>query len=82
MWIKNLRQRKLQTVMIFLIIMLCSMLLTGAMSILTSLEKPYEDFSKETKAASAKVYTYTASDEKAILMGEQFAKLDIVKSVD
>ena len=82
MWIKNLRQRKLQTVMIFLIIMLCSMLLTGAMSILTSLEKPYKDFSKETKAASAKVYTYTASDEKAILMGEQFAKLDIVKSVD
>jgi len=56
MWIKNLRQRKLQTILIFLIIMLCSLLLTGAMNILTSLDKPFQEFIKECEAASAKVY--------------------------
>ncbi len=59
MWNKILRQRKLQTVLIFLIIMICTMLLAGASSILTSLEKPSHEFAKTCHAMSVKIYPYT-----------------------
>lgn len=81
MWLKILRQRKLQTIMIFLIVMLCTTLLTGAVSILTSLDKPFKSFSDECNTAAARIYTFDRMDDTAKSMGEQFKKLDSVKDV-
>ncbi len=82
MWIKNLRQRKLQTVLIFLIITICTMLLTGAASILTSLEKPSREFAKACHAITAKVYPYTNDVDKIHTMGDQFSRLSNVERVE
>ncbi|HEX3022968.1 MAG TPA: FtsX-like permease family protein [Lachnospiraceae bacterium] len=55
MWLKKFRQRKLQTLIIFLMITACTVLMAGSFGILTSLEKPYNDFRDETKAPTVKV---------------------------
>lgn len=81
MWLKNLRYRKLHTIMIFLIIAICTTLLTGAMSILTSLEKPCFDFAKTCHTATAKVFTHQPEDKAVYSMGRQFTNLSIVKKV-
>lgn len=82
MWIKNLRQRKLQTVLIFLIITICTMLLTGASNILTSLEKPSIEFAKACHAVTAKIYPYMNDEDKIRAMGDQFSKLPNVERVE
>ncbi|MGL4343897.1 MAG: FtsX-like permease family protein [Cellulosilyticaceae bacterium] len=41
MWLKKLRHRKFQSSMIFMIALICSLLLTSAISIILSLEKPF-----------------------------------------
>ncbi|MDP4144101.1 MAG: ABC transporter permease [Bacillota bacterium] len=82
MWIKNFRHKKLQTAMIFMIILLCSMLLTASVSILTSLNKPFKEFAKECKAASAVVYPYSQKDEDVFSLGQEFAKLPEVERVE
>lgn len=56
LWIKKFRTKKLQSIMIFLIIMMCTFLLAGSSIILTSLNKPYNDLIKETHAADMKVF--------------------------
>lgn len=82
MWIKNFRHKKLQTLMMFMIIMLCSLLLSASVSILISLEKPFQDFAKECQSATAVLYPYSQKDEEVIALGEQFAKLAEVKRVE
>jgi putative ABC transport system permease protein len=81
MWIKNFRHKKLQTVMIFLIIAICTILLSGSISILTSLEEPYHEFSKSCNAATAKVFPYVDREETIRKMGEQFLMLNNVRKV-
>lgn len=82
MWAKNFRHKKLQTSMIFLIIMLCSMLLTASMSILKSLDKPFKEFAKECAAAEATLYPYSDKDEDVISLGKQFLNLEEIKRVE
>lgn len=82
MWIKNFRHKKLQTLMIFIIIMLCSLLLSGSVSILISLEKPFKEFAKECQSATAIVYPYSKSDEEVISLGKEFSKLSNVEKVE
>lgn len=82
MWIKNLRQRKLQTILMFLIITICTMLLAGSLSILTSLEKPCREFAKACNAVSAKIYPYTYEEDKIYTMGDQLSKLSLVERVE
>ncbi len=82
MWIKILRQRKLQTVLIFLIITICTMLLAGAASILTSIEKPSQEFAKACHAMTAKVYSHTNDEYKIRAMGDQFQSLPNVERVE
>ncbi|BCN31782.1 ABC transporter permease [Anaeromicropila herbilytica] len=65
MWIKNFRQKKLLTLMIFIIIMLCSLLLNASMNILLSLDKPIQTFTKECEPAKVMLYTYE-KDENAL----------------
>jgi len=82
MWIKNLRQRKLQTVLMFLIIAICTTLLVGAISILSSIEKPSHDFAKACHAVAVKIYPYTLEEVTIHTMGDQFTKLPLVKKVE
>lgn len=82
MWIKNFRHKKLQTLMMFLIIALCSMLLCASVSILISLDKPFKDFAKECNSASAIIYPYSQNDNEVIALGKQFAKLNVIKKVE
>lgn len=82
MWYKNFRHKKLQTILMFMIIMLCSLLLNASVSILTSLDKPFKQLAKECKSASAVLYPYSQNEEQIRALGQQFAKLDKVKSVE
>lgn len=82
MWIKNFRHKKLQTLMMFLIIALCSMLLCASVSILISLDKPFKDFAKECNSAATILFPYSHKDNEVIALGEQFAKLNVVKKVE
>lgn len=82
MWKKNFRTRKVQTAMMFLVIMLCSTLLTGAISILISLEKPFKELSQECDAAAAIFFSYEKNNEDIMKVGEEFAALKEVKQVE
>lgn len=82
MWVKNFRHKKLQTVMIFLIITLCSLLLTASVSILISLDEPFQEFAKECESSSAIVYPYSGEDKDVVAMGDQFAQLYEVERVE
>ncbi|OPJ57702.1 ABC transporter permease [Clostridium oryzae] len=82
MWIKNFRHKKLQTLMIFMIIMLCSMLLIASVSILVSLNKPFKKLAKECHSATAVVYPYSTDDKDVNILGQQFVKLTEVKKVE
>lgn len=82
MWLKILRQRKLQTVMIFLIIAICTTLLAGALNILTSLEKPCYDLAEACHAATAKVFPYIEDDGSTYTLGRQFSELSNVENVE
>lgn len=82
MWIKNLRQRKLQTLLIFLIIAVCTALLSGAVSILTSLDKPCKEFARTCNAVTAKIYPYSVEAEAVYALGRQFEGLPGVRQVD
>jgi putative ABC transport system permease protein len=82
MWKNKFRTRKVQTVMIFLVIMLCSALLTGAVSILISLDKPFDNFSKECDAAASVLYPYSREEKDISTISEKFSKLHEVKRVE
>jgi putative ABC transport system permease protein len=82
MWIKNFRHKKLQSLLIFTIIMLCSMLLSASISILISLDKPYKQFAKECNSATAVMFPYPAKEDEVISIGEQFASLPNVERVE
>lgn len=56
LWIKKFRTRKLQSSLIFLIILMCTLLIAGSGIILTSLNKPYRDLVEETDPVDMKVY--------------------------
>jgi putative ABC transport system permease protein len=58
------------------------MLLTGSVSILKSMEKPFKDLAKECEAATAIVYPYSEKDKEVIAMGKKFESLNEVKAVE
>lgn len=82
MWIKNFRHKKLQTALMFLIIMLCSMLISASISILISLDKPFKDFVKECNSASGILYPYSQKEKDVIALGEAFSKLPNVNRIE
>lgn len=82
MWIKNFRHKKLQTALMFLIIMLCSMLISASISILISLDKPFKDFVKECNSASGILYPYSQKERDVIALGEAFSKLPNVNRIE
>lgn len=68
MWLKNFRNRKFQTFIIGIIILLCALLLSTSMSILTSLNEPLMQLVEECQSADAVVYPYEESDETVVEM--------------
>ncbi len=56
MWLKNFRNRKLQTLLVGIIILLCALLLSTSMSILLSLREPMEQLVEECQSADALIY--------------------------
>ncbi len=81
MWIKNFRTRKLQTVMIFLVVMLSSTLLIGAAGILLGLEQPFYDLAKDTNAPTARFFS-DGDEAVTVTTMEKFRQLDEVKQVE
>ena len=82
MILRNFRHKKLQTILIFLIIMLCSMLLTSSVSILISLDKPFEDLAKECESPQAVLYPHFLEEDGVLLLGKEFEKLEEIQRVD
>ena len=82
MWKNNFRVRKLQTVMIFAVILLCSMLMNSSISILTSLDKPFNQFAKQCKAATIVLTPYLTEKSEVEDMGQKMAKLEHVTHVE
>jgi putative ABC transport system permease protein len=78
MWLKNFRIRKLQTFVMVVTILLCGVLLGGAMSILSSLNKPFHELAKECDSAQALVYPYSTKDEDVFTLAKQLEKIDTV----
>lgn len=81
MWMKNFRHRRLQTFMLFIIVLLSTMALCGSISILISLDKPYHDLAKECNAATASVWGLDGSLECAEKYKEEFEELDEIDHV-
>jgi putative ABC transport system permease protein len=58
------------------------MLLNASVSILISLDKPFQEFAKECQSATAVLYPYSVKDEEVISLGHQFAELSEVEKVE
>lgn len=78
MWLKKLRRKKGQSLIIILIVILCSALMTGALVIMTSWQKPYEQLKKECQSEKARIYLTEDTKESAELMQKKFLELDNV----
>lgn len=81
MWLKKIRKKKLQSVLIVLIVSICSLLMCGSIVIITSLNKPYETLREETKAPAVKVFPYENSMDKENYWVTKLNKIDSVKEV-
>lgn len=81
MWIKKLRKRKFQSFMIFLITALCTMLLTAALTILISLDKPSEYLVAECNSPKLIIIQDIYNKESIENLTSRFMALDEVESV-
>lgn len=82
MWIKQIRKKKLQSVLIFIIISLCSLLITGSLIILTSLNTPYHNLFEETHSADVKIYPAVKSEISGKDWNNYLSEIDCVDKVD
>lgn len=82
MWYRNFRHKKLQAVMVFMIILLCSMQLTASASILMLLDKPFQELAKECESPSAVLFPYLTDSKDILELGERFKELDEVEKVE
>lgn len=77
MWRKKLRIRKLQSVLIIIIIMFSSLILSTATGIIISLDKPIDELAKQCDAPVMKVYPYDQREVENIK-----DKMEKIKGVD
>jgi len=82
MWMKKLRQRKLQSVLIFVIVFVCSILMTSSMVIMTSLHEPYQELIKECNSPEVKIYPMAMSEEELGQLKARFEALDSYEWAD
>ena len=81
MWRKNIRKRKLQTLVMTIIVMLCAILITTSFSILTSLNEPYERLAEECDSPSGLIYGYDSSEKAISSLKEQLQQLPQMNEV-
>ena len=82
MWKKNFRIRKVQTFMLFTVVLLCTTLLNASICILTSLDEPYEELVEECHAAEALMYPNTQDEERVKYLKDELLKLDEIHAVE
>lgn len=80
-WTKKFRQRKVQSVMIFVMVFICELLMAGALIILSSLDKPYHDLARETNAPEVKVYPTISVKDSTKDWKKELSNLDCVEKV-
>ena len=80
MWLKNFRNRKLQTFICGIIILLCALLLSTSMSILSSLNEPMEQLIEECESGDAVVYPNEREyKDKVLELAKRLEDMDEVK---
>ena len=83
MWLKNFRDKKLQTLLIGLIIAMCALLLSTSLSILISLNEPLEQLMEETNSAYSLVYPYAGgNDEEVLSVAKRLEALDEISQTE
>ncbi|HKL98656.1 MAG TPA: FtsX-like permease family protein [Mobilitalea sp.] len=83
MWIKKLRKRKLQSILIVLIVMVCAMLMTSSLVIMSSWEGPYDELSEECDSPALKLHLYNKlSKETADNVANKFERLEEVREAE
>ena len=78
MWTKLFRQRKMQSLMIFFVIFLCTALLNGSMTMLTSINEPNERLKEECKPPDITVFSDSRERSSSELLKNRFDELDEV----
>ncbi|MDD3414971.1 MAG: ABC transporter permease [Lachnospiraceae bacterium] len=79
MWIKNLRYRKTQTCLLFVIVLLCTLLLCSSLTILLSMNEPFQKLVDECNTGTAMFYSVFRDKETVTQIQAEFEKLDNVK---
>lgn len=79
MWIRFIRKRKMQSIVILFMIAICSLLMNGSLSILLSLDQPYKELSEETKCPDMKVYPMFLDPAAEKNWEEELGALDSVE---
>lgn len=82
MWRKKLRIRKVQSFMIFLIALVCALLISSAMGILLSLNKPINDLKEECKSPLIKIVAYDNSEKSVLELRDNLLKIDEVRNIE
>lgn len=77
-WMKKFRKRKTQSLLIFLVIALCTTLIAGSCVILTSLTSGYQQLAEETDAPDVKVYSRPGFENDYQSMLEQCESVEKV----
>lgn len=83
MWFKKIRKKKIQSIFIVLILMVCSMLMTSSFVIMTAGDTPYKELSEECRSPIVKIYPFQSNDPAiAEQIKENMEKLDMVEHVE
>lgn len=82
MWMKKIRRRKLQSIFIILIVMVCAMLMTSSLVIMTSWQKPYDELSEDCDSPKVKLYLYEQTKENAKVIADKFRPLQGIRSAE
>lgn len=75
MWAKLFRQRKMQYLMIFFVIFLCTTLLNGSMTMLSSINEPYERLNLVIVSIASALGIYASKIISKIVLGEIYENL-------
>lgn len=81
MILKNFRGKKVQTIIIALIIMMTTTLVTGAASIMIGMRNPIQKLVEECNSPEALIYLYEVDSKGAESVADEFLKLDGVEAV-
>lgn len=83
MWFKKIRKKKVQSIFIVLILMVCSMLMTSSLVIMTAGNAPYKELAQECRSPILKIYPFQNHEPKiAGQIKEKMEKLSVVEQAE